>query len=841
LRFLADKHFVVDTADGELVLRENEQQFRSAFAHAAIGMAITDATGKFIDVNPAFCRITGYQPGELSSIDFPSIIHPDDRERREALLEQLLRGEIPSFVIEKRLRRRGEGWVWVRDSVSIANDLGDTPRVIVLMEDITARKQAEEDLRASEERFRVAAENASDMVYEWDLCTGQVTTYGMNPDRFGGRMVPEDFEAFKRMVHPDDLNRVEAALRRQIEHGERYECEYRLLGEAEEVYFCSDRGVALRDRAGQPYKWVGLVTDITRRIEAQEAISQLAAIVEWSEDAIVGISLSGSITSWNQGAEKLLGHARSQAVGRQVANLLPTSDVLSIIERALRGEVHWVTEAGLLRSDGNVMCVSLTISPIRKPSGEITGVAMIARDIRERKRAEQQLEHQTWHDSLTGLPNRMFLAERLEGDIVRAQHGAHMTGVIYIDLDGFKFVNETLGHEAGDILLQQVTERLNTRVRLADTLARMGGDEFMLVIPEMSAPNVAMSVAERLADVLKEPFQIAGHKLYITASVGISVYPQDGSDVSALRRAADSAMYEAKRGGKNCIRFYRPEMNNSYVERLELEPHLRGALDLGELSLEFQPILRLSDERPVTYEALLRWFHPSWGSVPPSRIIPVAEETGLIIRLGEWVMAAACRECQAWQKRGLELVRVAVNASALEFAQPKFVENVLAILDRTGMPSDLLDLELTETMLMRDIEGAIQKMSQLRARGIRISVDDFGTGYSSLGYLHRLPIDTLKIDRCFVSDIGVNSSAVPLISGMISLAHSIGKRVVAEGVETRVQLDMLRKMGCDEVQGLLLGRPEPLPCGWEGQLAALSQGVAGTESTDSVTVAALID
>jgi diguanylate cyclase (GGDEF)-like protein/PAS domain S-box-containing protein len=817
------------------VVKSTEQPFRAAFAHAAIGMAITDVAGKFFDVNAAFCRITGYGPGELASLDFGSLVHPDDRERREALLKQLLNGEIASFVNEKRLRRRDDGLVWVRDSVSLADDQGETPRVIVLLEDITERKQAEEDLRASEERFRIAAENASDMVYEWDLRTGRVATYGMTPDRFGGRRVPENFAAFQRMVHPDDLARVEAALRRQIEYGERYDCEYRILGEAGQVYFCSDRGVALRDTAGLPYKWVGLVTDITERRQAQEAMSQLAAIVQWSEDAIVGLSLSGSIASWNKGAERLLGYPLSQAVGMPVTSLLVAGDVGDVIASVSRGEVRRLPEAALARSDGGTVSVSLTVSPIRKPGGQISGVALIARDIQDRKRAQEELEHLAWHDPLTGLPNRLLLAECLEQAIVRAQHSSLMTGVIYIDLDGFKFVNDTLGHEAGDALLQQVTERLNTRIRPVDTLARMGGDEFMLVVPDMSAPEAAMSVAERLAEVLKDPFEISGHPLYITASMGISLYPQDGANVSALRRAADSAMYDAKHGGKDRIRFFAPEMSHAFIARLELESDLRGALDRGELSLEFQPIVRLSDQRRIAYEALVRWFHPSRGTVSPGRFIPVAEETGLIVQLGEWVMEEACRDCRAWQKRGRDLVRVAVNVSALEFARPNFVENVLAILDRTGLQGDLLDLELTETILMRDIEDSIGKMSRLRARGVRISVDDFGTGYSSLGYLQRLPIDTLKIDRCFVTELGVNASALPLISGMISLAHSVGKRVIVEGVETRAQLEFLQRVGCDEVQGRLLGHPEALFSGIENQLSSLSQSVGDAAGETSVS------
>lgn len=798
-------------------------------------MAITDLSGKFFDVNSAFCRITGFSPEELAWLDFHSLIHPEDRGRRETLLEELLRGKIPSFVIEKRLRRKDDGWVWVRDSVSMTKDPGETPRVIVLLEDITERKRAEEDLRASEERFRIAAENASDIVYEWDLRTGKVETYGMKPDRLGGRSVPENFAAFRKMVHPDDLARVEAALLRQIEFGERYECEYRVLGEAGQLYFCSDRGVALRNAAGLPYKWVGLVTDITERRNAQEAMSQLAAIVQWSEDAIVGISPSGSITSWNQGAEKLLGYPSSQAIGMDVATLLPPGDALDVIACVSRGEARRLPEASLMRSDGLAVSVSLTVSPIRKASGQISGAAMIARDIQDRKRAQQELEHLAWHDPLTGLPNRLLLAECLEKAIARAQQSSRLVGVIYIDLDGFKFVNDTLGHEAGDTLLQQVAERLNTRVRPGDTLARMGGDEFMLVVPDMHAPEGAMSVAQRLVEVMHEPFQVSGHILYITASMGISVYPRDGADVSTLRRAADSAMYDAKHGGKDRIQFFAPEMSHAFIERLELESDLRGALDRGELTLEFQPIVRLSDQRKISYEALVRWFHPSRGSVSPSRFIPVAEETGLIVQLGEWVLEAACRDCRAWQKQGRDLVRVAVNVSALEFARPNFVENVLAILGRTGLQGDLLDLELTETILMRDIEDSIAKMTRLRAHGIRISVDDFGTGYSSLGYLQKLPVDNLKIDRCFVADLGRNSAALSLISGMITLAHSVGKRVIVEGVETRPQLEILEKIGCDEVQGRLLGHPEALFSGMESQLSALSEGVKETAGDLSIS------
>jgi EAL domain-containing protein (putative c-di-GMP-specific phosphodiesterase class I) len=292
--------------------------------------------------------------------------------------------------------------------------------------------------------------------------------------------------------------------------------------------------------------------------------------------------------------------------------------------------------------------------------------------------------------------------------------------------------------------------------------------------------------------------------------MGISIFPRDGTDVSALRRNADAAMYEAKQAGKDRVHFYTPALGAAFQARLKLETDLRHALDREELGLHYQAIYTVTDNRQTAYEALVRWPHPSLGFVPPSQFIPVAEETGLINRLGEWVLREACRQCRWWQDHGQPSVRVAVNVSPLQFARADFVDTVLGLLRDIGLAGDLLDLELTESIVMRDIDSAIQKMARLREQGIRISVDDFGTGYSSLGYLPKLPIDTLKIDRCFVAQIGENEAAVPLIHGMISLAHSIGKRVIVEGVETTAQLEILRNLHCDEVQGFLLGRPLPL-------------------------------
>lgn len=680
-----------------------------------------------------------------------------------------------------------------------------------VMRDITERKRAENTLRTSEERFRIAAENAGDITFDWDLRTGHADVFGSA--RLGDRAAPRTFEDWKNMVHPDDLPAILSGIGRHIETGERFLGEYRVLGEAGRVFHYSLCGQALRNAAGTPHRWIGLVSDITERKKAEEAISQLAAIVQCSEDAIVGSSLSGTITTWNGGAERLLGYSATEALGASLSTLFPRSDqICDILDRTARGAVSRLDEATFVRKDGREVPVSLTVSPIRKASGEIHGVATIARDISARKKAEIELAHQAQHDHLTGLPNPLFLADRLTSSLLRAGRSGLMVAAIYVDLDGFKFVNDTLGHEAGDELLKEVAVRLKACLRESDTLARMGGDEFMVVLGDLRDEGIARAMAERLRTALHRPFQVAGHELVVTASLGISLYPRDGADVSKLRRSADAAMYEAKRAGKDRVRFFTTAIHDTFLEHLELETELRHALDRNtELSLVYQPIFQAQGGRKTTFEALLRWQHPILGSISPAKFVPVAEECGLIFRLSAWVLKQACRDCRSWQDHGLAGVRVAANVSALEFAGPEFAGNVLRVLEETGLAGELLDLEVTETTLMRDMDESIRKMSLLRARGIRISIDDFGTGYSSLSYLPRLPVDTLKIDRSFVIDVATQATARSLIEGMISLAHSIGKLVIVEGVETPEQMEVLKKIGCDEIQGFLLGQPIALP------------------------------
>jgi diguanylate cyclase (GGDEF)-like protein/PAS domain S-box-containing protein len=792
-------------------LPESDLRFRSAFAHAAIGMAIIDSNGRFVYVNESLCGMSGYEAHEMCQMHFTDTLHPDDRAARWDIFQRIVAGEIGSFVNERRLVRKDGSVMWVRTSITVPSEQTTPPHIITFVEDITERKQAEDAVRASEERFRIAAENASDMIYEWDLLTGEVDVCGPAHHRMGDWPTPLTYAGWREIVHPEDLERVVPELERHIQSGERYSDEFRVVGQKGKIFHYSNRGQALRNTAGQPYKWVGLCTDITETKLAEEAVSQLAAIVQCSEDAIVATDIWSTITTWNDGAQKLLGYTAAEAQALSIATLFSSGDLArEILSRIYDGQSSRLDEALLRRKDGSQVPVLLSASPIRSAGGQLTGSAIIARDISARKQAEREMAHRALHDHLTGLPNRLLLAQSLAHSISQSDREACGTAVIFVDLDGFKFVNDTLGHEAGDALLQQVAQRLSACVRHGDLLARMGGDEFMVVVNGVNEDRVALLVAERLGAALRGAFLVAHHELVITASMGISIYPRHGADVSALRRNADAAMYEAKQAGKNRVHIYTPALGAAFQARLELETDLRHALDRDELCLHYQPIFTAEDKRQTAYEALARWSHSKLGFVPPQQFIPVAEETGLIIRLGEWVLREACRQCRWWRDHGKPLVRVAVNVSPLQFARADFVDTVFGLLRETGLSGDALDLELTESIVMRDIDSAIQKMAELRAEGVRISVDDFGTGYSSLGYLPRLPIDILKIDRCFVAQIGENDAAVPLIHGMISLAHSIGKRVIVEGVETVAQLEILRNLNCDEVQGFLLGRPASL-------------------------------
>jgi diguanylate cyclase (GGDEF)-like protein len=487
---------------------------------------------------------------------------------------------------------------------------------------------------------------------------------------------------------------------------------------------------------------------------------------------------------------------------------------------ALRYDLRAYWSVPIFSSDGALLGIftSYYRQPNRPTPEELQLVGMasqLAAIALEHHQLTEQLAYQAQHDALTGLPNRPLFEDRLHQAIARARRSGSLVGLLYVDLDRFKLVNDTLGHAAGDTLLRQVAQRLKSCVREGDMVARIGGDEFSVVLNDLENPQDAEGVIQRILETLKQPLVLRGHELFVTTSIGISLYPTDGDEAEELLRKADNALYRGKQQGRNTYQFYTPEIDEAVHEHFRLKYHLQGAIERGELLLYYQPQFKVTSGELVGLEALLRWNHPELGLISPNKFISLAEESGLIVPFGAWVLAEACRQNQFWQQAGYPALRMAINVSILQFTRANFVETVVQALEQVRLDPKWLQLELTESLLMRNPKDTASKLSRLRTLGVVIAIDDFGTGYSSLTYLRQLPIDTLKIAQPFVGEIGVNLHNSPgdeaIITAITNLAHSLGMRVVAEGVETEQQLEFLRRIGCDEMQGFLFSQPLPAP------------------------------
>jgi diguanylate cyclase (GGDEF)-like protein len=449
------------------------------------------------------------------------------------------------------------------------------------------------------------------------------------------------------------------------------------------------------------------------------------------------------------------------------------------------------------------------ISVIRDAdSGEISHQIASYTDVSERKEAEQRIENLAHHDTLTGLFNRYSLDSRLEQVLLSAQRDDERVAVMFVDLDRFKLINDTLGHRIGDLLLIEVAHRLRRCVRESDIVARLGGDEFIVALVGLATATDAAAVASKILAALSEGYFVGGHALYSSASLGIGVFPEDGRDAETLMRNADTAMYHAKERGRNNLQFFTAAMNQAAAERLAIERDLREALGNSEFELHYQPQIRVADGEDSGVEALIRWRHPERGLVSPTSFIPAAEECGLIGSIGDWVLREACRQLAEWRQQGLRGVHVSINVSAHQLRSPEFVDSVVAALAANKLGEGDIELEVTESVAMADPQLAIRQLSALRAKGVRIAIDDFGTGYSSLAYLKLLPIKVLKLDRTFVRDIETDANDAAISAATLALAHSLGLSVVAEGVENEAQRTFLTRHGCDYLQGFLLGRPQ---------------------------------
>lgn len=543
------------------------------------------------------------------------------------------------------------------------------------------------------------------------------------------------------------------------------------------------------------------------QMEAQ--LAHQSQILDQIHESVLTMDQMGYITSWNRGAEELFGYTGLEAIGRNILFLYADED--EDMPDAFAEQGGRMMEVKRRKKSGEVFWASLSLSPLRDLSERPIGLIAYLTDITERKQAEEQLHHLAYYDELTGLPNRTLFARLVDQALMVAQRNETSGCVMFMDINRFKRINDTLGRRIGDELLRQVAQRVRDTLRDEDVVARLSGDEFAVGLFDIRQHFEATTVAQKLQLALDAPFLIGGHDLRVGASIGISVFPQDGSDAETLLGLADIAMERAKQAAANpdrSVAFYSQDMNQGMQERMRIESGLRQALGNGELILYYQPKFEIGSDRIVGAEALVRWVHPTRGVVPPSEFIPLAETTGLIVQVGEWVLEQACAQAAIWQHAGVPPFRLAVNVSAREFTA-SLPERVAETLARYQLDPSWLELEITESTLMHDFERVTGIMDHINKLGVALSLDDFGTGYSSLSYLKRFPIDTLKIDRSFTTGIPVDGSDCAIAGTIISMARQLGLRVIAEGVETVEQLDFLREAGCDEVQGYLYSKPLP--------------------------------
>jgi len=620
--------------------------------------------------------------------------------------------------------------------------------------------------------------------------------------------------SYESITHPDDREKIRRRVGGAVEANRRYRVEYRIIRADGSLCWVAERGAQVMDENGG-LVLEGFVEDITEQVQAQHDVASAEAryrsIFENSSEGIFQTTADGQYLNANPALARIYGYDTAaelitalQNIGSQLY-VDPSSRKRFQKIMTERGYVQGF-EAQVRRLDGTVIWIAENARAVRGPEGEFLYYEGTVQDITETKRYQEQLEHQASHDLLTGLPNRTLFADRLNQSIQLAERNSYLAAVAFIDLDNFKYINDSLGHKAGDDLLVEIANRLRCALRGSDTVARYGGDEFVLILNNLYQVHYVVKVISRILEEIQRPMVLEGQELCVTCSIGLSLYPNDGNDPESLIQHADAAMYLAKESGRNTYKFFTRRLNELAVERVGLEGSLRRALERDELQVYFQPKADRSGV-PIGVEALLRWFSPEHGTVSPDRFIGLAEDTGLIEPITEFILRTACRQAMIWREAGYPPLQIAVNLSARSLKQEDLVERVVAILEETGLPPEQLELELTESMLIENIDHSINVLHALKAKGIRLAIDDFGTGYSSLSYLQRFPVDILKIDRTFVRNLDMHPSETNITKLIILMGHSLKLRVVAEGVETENQWEHLVALGCDEFQGYYFAKP----------------------------------
>jgi diguanylate cyclase (GGDEF)-like protein/PAS domain S-box-containing protein len=676
-----------------------------------------------------------------------------------------------------------------------------------------AQAEAEAALQISEQRFHDFASSISD--WFWEM--GPDLRFHYLSEQFGyssGISVEQALGHTLFELAGMDANSSELqALRKNLEARQPFR-DFRFAHQRPDgrTVYCSLSGLPVFDNDGNFTGYRGTGTDISEKMKSEQELRLAATAIDGSAEGIMVTDHEGRILRVNPAFTEITGYQPHEVQGSTPSLLRSGRHDETFFQgfwNSLRETGRWQGEIWNRRKNGEIHPVWQNVTALTDEEGRITHYVSVFTDITERKLSEERIRHLAHYDALTELPNRLLLEDRCNHALERAHRGGWLVAVLFLDLDGFKHINDSLGHPAGDQVLRKVAARLRAVVREQDTIARQGGDEFIVVMEQLDDPLQARRLAGALIDTLAAPFYYGSHALHLGASIGISLFPNDGDDATTLVKNADAAMYAAKQAGRNRYHFYTAALTKVAAHRVQLESELREAANRGQLELYYQPQYCLHTGRLIGAEALLRWHHPNQGMVPPTEFIPVAEASGLIVPLGDWVLEEACRQQAEWRQSGLNLPRVAVNVAGPQIRQGGFPLRVGRLLRKYGLDPGLLELEITESFIMGSEEQAIEVLEQLRHLGVALSIDDFGTGYSSLSYLKRLPIDTLKIDQSFVRDIPRSENDMAIASAVIALARALDLEVVAEGVETEAQRDFLLREGCDTAQGYYYSRPLP--------------------------------
>jgi diguanylate cyclase (GGDEF)-like protein/PAS domain S-box-containing protein len=794
-------------------LRQREATLQLAQQAGNAGAWDRDLTSERLFWSEAVYRMmhrdpSQFQPDRTSWLR--DVVHPDDRARVRAASDRTI-AEGNRLDIEHRIVLPDGSVRHVHQRGEVMRDEEGRPsRLIGIIQDITERTRSEEQVKASEERLRRLMETTHVVPWTFDPGEHRFTYVGPQIEKIVGYSADQwcAGSLWQDRLHPEDRAVAAQALRAQ---GDDREVEFRFQAADGHWVWLREMISSVPGREGQD-TLQGFLMDVTDQKRAAEQLRLAAEVFQSSGEAIVISDAQLQIVTVNPAFTAITGYTPPEAEGRTPYELSRgvrspdhDRDILNDVQRC----GYWQGEVWDRRKSGDSYPKWLTLSAVRDVNGRIANYIEIFSDISERKEREERVRHLAHHDALTGLPNRVLLTDRITQAVAMAHRNETLVAVMFLDLDRFKNVNDSLGHSVGDKLLQEVAARLKAAMRASDTVSRLGGDEFVILMPE-AADQAAIAVAARkVLEAVGRPYSIDGYELMSTPSLGISVFPGDGQDVETLLRNADAAMYHAKESGRNNYQFFTQDMNARALERLSLERSLRRALERDELRLHYQPQYELTTGRMIGVEALIRWEHPDEGLVSPARFMPFAEETGLILPIGAWVLERACWQNRHWQEAGLPEMRMSVNISALQFRQPGFADTVRHALLVSGLDARYLELEVTESVIMHDAERVTSALAELKRMGLELAIDDFGTGYSSLSYLKRFPIDRLKIDQSFVRDIPSDGEDAAIISAIIGLARDLGLRTIAEGVETAEQLEFLREHGCEEVQGYLLSRPLP--------------------------------